>query len=136
MVNWVKRQRVYKSPQALHKHNVGKLGEDIAASYLRKKGFKILTRNFKARYGEIDVIALDHDTLVFVEVKTRIGNQFGTPEEAVTPWKIREIIKAGQYYALRNPQLPTSLRIDVIAILLDPESRKPLSVTHVPNITL
>lgn len=126
---------MYKSPQALHKHNIGVIGENLAISHLRNKGFTILARNFKARYGEIDVIALDHDTLVFVEVKTRIGNQFGTPEEAITPQKIWELIKTSEYYAQRHPELPRGLRIDAVAILLHPETHKALLVRHLRNIT-
>lgn len=118
-----------------HRTNVGKLGEDIAASYLSRKGFRIIDRNFKARYGEIDIIALDHDVLVFVEVKTRIGTQFGTPEEAVTPRKIREVVKTAEYYAALHPDLPKALRIDVVGIVLNGETNEVVSLHHTPNIT-
>lgn len=77
-------------------------------------------------FGEVDIIALDpsagsgQDTLVFIEVKTRWSKSFGPPEEAITPWKIRRIIKAGQYYKLFHPESPEALRIDVVAIDLSP----------------
>jgi putative endonuclease len=63
---------------------------------------------------------LDSDTLVFIEVKTRWSKRFGPPEEAITPWKIKHIIKAGQYYQLLHPELPDSLRIDAVTVDLSP----------------
>ncbi len=97
----------------------GELGEEIARNLLIKNGYKILTRNFKSKFGEIDVIAQDHDTLVFVEVKTRWSRKFGTPEEAVTPWKLARIKKTAEYFCLKNPGLPKKLRIDVVAIEIE-----------------
>lgn len=102
---------------------LGKKGEEIAWAYLQKQGYKLLTKNFKSKLGEIDLIFLDHGVLVFVEVKTRCDKRFGEPEEAVTPWKIRSIIKTGQYFSLLHPELPDSLRIDVVAILMDANAK-------------
>ena len=99
-----------------------KLGEDIACEYLKKIGFKIIERNFRKGYGEIDIIAIeqtkDGKILVFVEVKTRTSNYFGTPLEAITYWKLKEIIKTAQFYKLIHPNLPDSLRIDAVAVKL------------------
>jgi len=103
------------------KKSLGKSGEDIAEKYLLEHGFEILDRNFQNRYGEIDIIAKDKDTLVFVEVKTRLSEKFGLPEESVTPLKIKKIIKAGQYYRNLKNNLPEGERIDVVAIILDNE---------------
>lgn len=108
-----------KFPSSVHHAVIGRLGEDIAANYLRKKGYAILARNFKARYGELDIIAVHNKTLIFIEVKTRKSSAFGTPEEAVTPWKLREVIKTGEYYKLLHEELPNALRVDVIGIQLD-----------------
>lgn len=102
----------------------GKEGEDLAASHLKSLGYKILERNFKKRYGEIDIIAQDEDTLVFVEVKTRWSKRFGPPEEAVTPWKLKSIIRTAQYYKMLHPELPESLRIDVVAVDLCAQGRE------------
>ena len=113
--------------------SLGKLGEDLAAKYLEKQGFRIIGRNFRARYGEIDIIALEKDVIVFVEVKTRIGEEFGKPEEAVTPWKLREVIKTAQYYA-QTHQIPESMRIDVIGIGLDNEN-KVIYFNHLKSVT-
>lgn len=98
------------------KTSKGKLGEELAAKFLIKNGYKIIERNFHSRVGEIDIIAKDSDTLVFVEVKTRWSKKFGLPAESVTGRKLKSIIKTGQYYKLLHPELPESLRIDVLAI--------------------
>ena len=65
--------------------NLGKRGEDIAARFLLEKGLALIARNFRDKFGEIDIIAKDRETLVFVEVKTRRSHRFGLPQEAVTP---------------------------------------------------
>lgn len=107
----------------MHNQNLGKQGEEIAWDYLQKQGYELLTKNFKSKLGEIDLICLDHGVLVFVEVKTRWSKNFGEPEEAVTPWKIRSIIKTGQYFSLLHPELPEALRIDVVAISMDNDEK-------------
>ena len=94
----------------------GKRGERIAAMYLQKQGYKIIEMNFKARYGELDIIAEDHGTLVFVEVKTRKTYEYGRPEEAVDPRKLRMVVKTAEYYKLLHPELPELLRVDVVAV--------------------
>lgn len=94
----------------------GKEGEKLAASYLKSQGYRIIERNFKKRYGEIDIIAQEEETLVFIEVKTRWSRRFGRPEEAVTPWKLKSVIKTAQYYKMLHPELPDLMRIDVVAI--------------------
>ncbi len=96
----------------------GSLGEKIAVEYLRKQGYKILEQNFSKRWGEIDIIAIDGDTLVFVEVKTRTSNQFGTPLEAITPWKLKTLIRTLQFYKATHRNLPEGLRIHAVAIIL------------------
>lgn len=101
------------------KITLGKKGEEVAVKFLQKQGYKILEQNFKKRYGEIDIVALDKKTLVFVEVKTRFSEEYGPPEEAVTPWKLRQIAKTGQFYKMLHPELPDLLRIDVVAVDLD-----------------
>lgn len=94
------------------------IGEEYASKFLIKKGYKIIERNFRERFGEIDIVAKEGDTLVFVEVKTRKSSQFGSPLEAITPWKLRSVIKTAQYYKLTHPSLPDRLRIDAVAIKL------------------
>lgn len=102
----------------------GKIGEDYAYSYLAKKGYRIVERNFRTRNGEIDIIAIDQstkpETLIFVEVKTRESNAYGTPLEAINYYKLKFLIRTAMYYATTHPKLPQSLRIDAIAIMLTP----------------
>ena len=76
----------------LSRNEIGALGEQVAVDYLRSLGLRIVARNWRCRYGELDVIAAaDDDTVVFVEVKTRTGDGFGGLEHAVTPQKLRRI---------------------------------------------
>lgn len=109
-------------------------GENIAASYLVKKGYKIIEKNFRARGGEIDIIAIDGDTLVFVEVKARSTREFGSPLEAITYRKIKSLIKTAQFYKIKNPGLPENMRIDAVAISLD-DKNNIKSVELVKNIS-
>jgi len=115
--------------------NLGKLGENLAKKALLKKGYKFITQNFSCRLGEIDLVFKDKDTLVFVEVKTRYSEDDCLPEEAVTPRKISSIKKAGQYFKITNPGLPDPLRIDVVAIELNPVGFKLKALRHFKNIT-
>jgi putative endonuclease len=75
-------------PQKRNNKTFGKIGEDRAAKLLRNKGYKIIEQNYTTKLGEIDLIAIDVDTLVFVEVKTRWSKKFGNPEEAVNLRKL------------------------------------------------
>lgn len=77
----------------------------------------------------------DKDTLVFVEVKTRFTKIYGEPEEAVNRKKLDTIIKTGEYFRLLNPHTPSSIRIDIISILLKPETCKLISLKHFENVT-
>lgn len=115
--------------------SLGRLGERIASQYLFSKGFKILEMNFHKRWGELDIITLDKDTLVFVEVKTRMEYDSVSPEESMTPWKINSVKKSALYYKMKHPELPESLRIDFVGIVLD-QSLKPIKINHVENITM
>jgi len=99
--------------------SLGKLGEKYAELLLQEKGYKVIDRNVRSRFGEIDLIAIDKDTLVFVEVKTRWSSRFGSPEEAVTPKKLQKIKRTAEYFSLTQPKLPKKLRIDVVAIEIE-----------------
>lgn len=118
----------------LHNKNLGKLGEDLAAEFLTKKGYKIIDRNFLIRGGEIDLVATCDDVLVFIEVKTRVGREFGLPEESITPWKIHSLIKTAAFYQVSHPALPESLRIDLVAVELT-ESGKLKRIELIEDIT-
>ena len=96
---------------------LGRAGEEIACAYLRKKNYAIVTRGFRMFRGEVDIIARDGSTIVFIEVKARSDESFGRPEESVTPAKQRQIRKIAQGYLLENPAAEVACRFDVIAIV-------------------
>lgn len=111
---------------------LGKNGEDIAEKFLIKQGYKILERNRHfSRYCEIDIIAQDKDTLVFVEVKTRKTEICGHPLEAITKTKYKNIRTGLSLYLQENPNYK-KYRIDVVSILLKPK----LEIKHLKNIYL
>ena len=110
------------------KNPVGTFGEKLALKYLGKKGYKILDTNFRIRGGEIDIIALDSNTVVYIEVKTRSSRTFGLPEEAVNYYKIKFIERASKFYRLQHANLPQGERIDVIAV--DLPNKK---IRHIEN---
>jgi putative endonuclease len=95
----------------------GRIGEDIAVKYLKKHKYQIVERNYSNKLGEIDIIALDGDYLVFVEVKMRETTQFGMPREAVTIYKQRHIIRAAQLYLYQNKLSGVPVRFDIVEIL-------------------
>jgi putative endonuclease len=111
---------------------IGKKGEDIAVEYLKKKGYKVIERNFRKGYGEIDIVAIKNNVLVFVEVKTRTSETFGTPFESITSWKLKPLIKTAQYYSMIHPELPNELRIDAISVVLEGLKE---SIEHLENIS-
>lgn len=94
----------------------GKEGEDIAADYLQRKGYKILHRNYRTPLGEADMIVSDNDVLVFVEVKARTGTAFGQPFEAVNFRKQAKIRKIALYY-LKVHKAEKPVRFDVVSII-------------------
>lgn len=98
------------------RQELGALGERVAVDHLLTMGLRIIQRNWRCRYGELDVIASEDDTLVFAEVKTRTGDCFGGLEYAVTPRKLRRIRRlAGIWLAGQDTRWP-GLRIDVIGV--------------------
>ena len=99
-------------------HGLGRTGERLAAEELIRSGYRILERNFACRYGEIDLVAEEKDDLVFVEVKTRRGNAYGLPEEAVTVRKQQKLIQAAAFYLDLHGCADRSWRIDVVAVQL------------------
>lgn len=118
----------------------GRLGEQIASNFLKKKGYQILEQNFRTRYGEIDIIASSparlRSALAFVEVKLKLGSDFGLPEEMITPSKIGQIQKMAEVYLQQNPKIAAKYeqyRIDAICIVM--EDGKIKRVNHYENIS-
>lgn len=99
-----------------YRENTGKLGEDLATVELWHQGYAILARRYRTRYGEIDIVAQDGDTIVFVEVKARRNDRFGTAAESVTPWKQRRIAAMALDYLAWSDRLESPCRFDVVAI--------------------
>ncbi len=108
----------------------GRLAEDMAVNALIKKGFQILERNFNNRFGEIDIIAKDKNTLVFVEVKAKKGEEFGMPEEMVNRYKLQKIRNMATIYTKGKSML---CRIDVVAIVLS-ATNDILRLNHYENV--
>lgn len=111
--------------------NVGKRGEEIAVKYLRERKYAIVDRNYRCKCGEVDIIARDGKTVVFIEVKTRRNDSFGPPQLSVTNFKQRQISKAALMYLSSKKLKDVPARFDVIAICLR-EQEKPL-VEHIEN---
>ena len=97
---------------------VGELGEKKALKYLKENGYKIMQRNFKCRTGEVDIIAMDGKTIVFIEVKTRRSLSYGLPCESVTAAKKKHILRTTRYYVSVNKLEDHDQRIDVIEVYL------------------
>lgn len=100
---------------------LGTWGEKTAKEYLQGQGYQILETNFRCREGEIDIIARDGEYLVFVEVRTRKGSEFGTPEESITTAKKKKLISLAFVYLQNHSNLPSLWRFDVVAIELNQE---------------
>jgi len=98
------------------RHALGRWGEALAADFLVHKGYKIIARNVRTPYGEIDLIAQTSERLVFVEVKTRSTDTYGHPEASITPQKREHMIASAQAYLQTSSDPDVNWRIDVIAI--------------------
>ncbi len=113
---------------------VGELGEQIAAQFLRCKGYAIVARNFWTRLGEIDIIASTDAMLLFVEVKTRRSDEFGEPLESVNKEKFKKWMRACELYLLSHPAGEKLMRLDVISVVLTAATHR-ARVRHIENVT-
>ncbi len=111
------------------RRDLGAFGERVAAAHLEAKGYRIRARNFRCREGEIDIVAEDGDCLVFVEVRTRRGDAFGTPAESVTAAKERRLLTVAKAYLQEHPDVPANQRIDVVGVELS--RGRLLAVQHI-----
>ena len=114
-----------------YKTKLGKKGEELAIQYLQEHNYKIIDKNFRTRLGEIDIIAKDKQELVFIEVKTRTSNQYGSPSEAVDNIKIKHIEKAAEYYIYIKQLQNEYIRFDVIEVMADNGKYK---INHIKQI--
>ena len=100
---------------------IGNHAESLACDFLQTRGLRLVARNFRCKGGELDLVMLDQDTVVFVEVRARKGSRYGSALESVTYAKQRRLIHAANYFILRNdPQHKRSYRFDVVAIQGEP----------------
>ena len=114
------------------KQALGAFGERLAAAHLESKGYRILERNYRRREGEIDIVAARGGCLVFVEVRTRRGQERGSAVESVGPAKGARLVALAEAYCQERPDLPPDRRIDVVAVELSPAGRL-LSIQHIEN---
>ncbi|MBI2644593.1 YraN family protein [Candidatus Uhrbacteria bacterium] len=122
--------------QKTPKQILGARGERLAAEYLQNKGYTILEKNFSVhKIGEIDLIAQKGDEIVFIEVKTRTGNQYGYPEEAVDYWKAKKISRAARHFLYLRQLDNTYVRFDIISVHID-EKNNVHTIRHNENIPL
>lgn len=112
------------------RRELGQRSERMAEEFLRRQRYTILARNYRCGLGEIDLIALDRDTVVFVEVRSHTGQRFGDPLESITLRKQRQIAKAALDYVMRQRVENRPFRFDVIGILWDGDTPR---ISHVKN---
>ncbi len=119
-------------------YQTGKIGEQLAKQYLLKKQYQIVATNFRSRFGEIDLIASKNDTLVFIEVKLKTGENSGTPEEMINQAKIKQIHQMAEFFLQTNPQIANTFsnyRIDAICLVLNSDGSSK-RITHWKNIEI
>ena len=98
------------------RRGLGATGERLAREHLEKLGYRVLEMNHRTRYGELDIVAIEGGCLVGVEVRTKRGPLFGTPEESITATKSRRLCELVEGYAQTHPGLPEDLRVDLVAV--------------------
>ena len=107
----------------MNKVSLGKQGEGLAASLLKKNGYRIVGRNVRSRFGEIDLVARDGPALCFIEIKTRTGFRFGLPEESVTPQKRWRLTRLARWYLQFHRLEDLPVRFDVVSLLIAPDGK-------------
>ena len=110
----------------------GDEGEKIVIRYLKQCGYEILIRNFRCRSGEIDVIFKDNEEIVFAEIKTRSGTNYGFPAESVTVFKKNHILNTARYFLYRYHLWNCNVRFDVIEVYLKKYSK--YDINHIKNV--
>jgi putative endonuclease len=111
----------------------GRRAEDLAADRLAQAGLRIVARNWRRPEGELDIVADDRGTCVFVEVRSRTGEQQGHPLESITPHKRARVIRAARLYLEAEAPTASGFRFDVVAVTFDPEGRLEPVVVYLPN---
>lgn len=110
----------------------GNLGENLACEFLEKNGYKIINRNFICTYGEIDIITFYENEIIFIEVKTRYQNNYGTPIEAIDKFKKKHLYNTAKYYLYETNLLEAAIRFDVIEVFINDGNN--YNIIHTKNI--
>lgn len=116
----------------------GRRGEDIAISYLQRLGFQVIEKNYHTRFGEIDIVAIKGAKVHFVEVKLKVGELFGTPEEMINKSKIWQVTRTAESYLLKNRDIAMKypqVQIDAVCIVMDSEGNEE-RVNYYENLTM
>lgn len=111
----------------------GAEAEALAAAYLKRKGYQILVRNYRCRYGEIDLIAINQGTLVFIEVRAKSSSRYGTPQESVGYKKQQKLREVARYFLANEWRRGSPCRFDVVAVQIDRESGEMKALEHIEN---
>jgi len=107
----------------MKRRDTGILGEKLARDFLKQHGYHILETNYRCPHGEIDIIARDKESLVFIEVRAKRSAKFGSPEESITPAKKEKLRATAYHYQQNHDNLPPSWRIDFVAVEIDQKGK-------------
>ena len=113
-----------ETKRKMQKKELGKKGEELAFRFLKKRGYRIIEKNYSCKMGEMDLIATEKDTLVFIEVKTRTSTLFGPPQLAVNSSKQRQLSKVALNFLKEKNLEDVRARFDVVAILVGPKGEE------------
>jgi putative endonuclease len=117
----------------VNRRELGSLGEKLAADALKKKGYRILGKNYRCPHGEIDIVAKKGDCLVFIEVRSKSGTAFGSPEESVTGPKRERLVSTALDYLSNHSEMACDWRIDFVAVEFDRELNRATRIEIVEN---
>lgn len=120
------KEGTFESKPSYFKKKLGCAGEDRAEKFLKSKGLIVVAKNYMTRWGEIDLVMEEGRSLVFVEVRYRRGDRFGTPEESITPLKIKHMVKAAVSFIAETGSFEKMVRFDVVCVV-------PGHIRHIPN---
>jgi putative endonuclease len=114
----------------MSRRDTGILGEKLACEFLGRNGYQVIETNYRCPGGEVDIVARQQETLVFIEVRTKTSREFGGPEESITPVKMERLRTVAAHYGQHHENLPEGRRIDVVAIQMNRNGR----ATHIELI--
>jgi putative endonuclease len=124
---------VSRSDRLASRPALGRRGEELAVTYLERAGLRIVARNWRRPEGELDIVADDGGTCVFVEVRSRTGDELGHPLESITAHKRAHVIRSARLYLAEVPTPASAFRFDVVAVTFDPAGRAEPVIEHISN---